>query len=54
MTTFDVQIFKMLQSPATSMGQTTAASLFQSAVGCVTILVANGIVRKVDRSSALI
>lgn len=53
-TTFDVQIFKMLQSPATSMGQTTAASLFQSAVGCVTILVANGIVRKVDRSSALI
>lgn len=53
-TTFDVQVFKMLQSPTTTMGQTTAASLFQSVVGCITILIANGIVRKVDRASALI
>ena len=53
-TTFDVQVFKMLQSPTTTMGQTTAASLFQSVIGCITILIANGIVRKVDRASALI
>ena len=44
----------MLQSPTTTMGQTTAASLFQSVIGCITILIANAIVRKVDRASALI
>lgn len=53
-TTFDVKVYQMLQSPSTTMGQTTAASLFQSAIGCVTILAANAIVRKVDKSSALI
>lgn len=53
-TTFDVQVFKMLNSQGTTMGQTTAASMFQAVVGCITILCANGIVRKVDKSSALI
>lgn len=53
-TTFDVQVYQMLKSQGTTMGQTTAASMFQSIVGCITILCANGIVRKVDKSSALI
>lgn len=52
--TFDVKIYQMLQSATTSLGKTTAASLFQSVIGCITILTANAIVRKVDKSSALI
>ena len=52
--TFDVKIYQMLTSNSVSLGKTAAASLFQSAVGCVTILIANGIVRKVDKASALI
>lgn len=52
--TFDVKIYQMLNSATTSLGKTTAASLFQSVVGCITILTANAIVRKVDKSSALI
>lgn len=52
--TFDVKIYQMLNSATTSLGKTTAASLFQSIVGCITILTANAIVRKVDKSSALI
>lgn len=52
--TFDVKIYQMLVNGATSLGKTAAASLFQSVIGCITILIANGIVRKVDRASALI
>ena len=52
--TFDVKIYQMLTSNTVSLGKTTAASLFQSVVGCLTILAANAIVRKVDRDSALI
>ena len=52
--TFDVKIYQMLTSNSVSLGKTAAASLFQSVVGCITILVATGIVRKVDKSSALI
>lgn len=52
--TFDVKIYQMLFSGTVNIGKTTAASLFQSVVGCITILAANGIVRKLDRSSALI
>ncbi len=52
--TFDVKIYQMLTSNSVSLGKTAAASLFQSVVGCITILIANGIVRKVDRASALI
>lgn len=52
--TFDVKIYQMLNSSSVSMGKTAAASLFQSVVGCITILTANAIVRKVDKSSALI
>lgn len=52
--TFDVKIYQMLTSNAVSVGKTTAASMFQSVIGCCTILAANGIVRKLDKSSALI
>lgn len=52
--TFDVKIYQMLRNATTSIGKTSAASVFQSVVGCITILTANAIVRKVDKSSALI
>ena len=52
--TFDVKIFQMLTNGNVSLAKTTAASLFQSVIGCITILTANGIVRKLDKSSALI
>ncbi len=52
--TFDVKTYLMLNSQAVSLGKTAAASLFQSVVGCVMILTANAIVRKVDSNSALI
>ncbi len=51
--TFDVKIYQMLQD-GVSFSKSTAASVFKSAIGCVTILGANAIVRKVDESSALI
>lgn len=52
--TLDVKVYQMLTSNAVSLGKTAAASLFQMVVGCITILTANAIVRKLDRSSALI
>ena len=52
--TFDVKTYQMLTSAAVSLGKTSAASMFQSVVGCITILTANAIVRKVDKASALI
>lgn len=51
--TFDVKIFQMVTT-SPKLGQNAAASLFQSMVGCVTILIANAVVRKVDKASALI
>ena len=39
---------------STKIGQNAAASMFQSIIGCITILGANAIVRKVDKQSALI
>ena len=52
--TFDVKIYQMLNSQSVTLGKTAAASLFQAVIGCITILTANAIVRKVDKSSALI
>ncbi|HIT34848.1 MAG TPA: sugar ABC transporter permease [Candidatus Faecousia intestinigallinarum] len=52
--TLDVKVFQMLNSSAVSLGQTSAASMFQAVVGCITILAANAVVRKFDKSSALI
>ncbi len=51
--TFDVKIYQMVTT-STKLGQNAAASMFQSIIGCITILTANAIVRKVDKSSALI
>ncbi|MGN1025885.1 MAG: ABC transporter permease [Faecousia sp.] len=51
--TFDVKIYQMVTSSA-KIGQNAAASMFQSIIGCITILTANAIVRKVDKASALI
>lgn len=52
--TLDVKTYLMLTSSSVTLGQTSAASMFQSVVGCITILTANAIVRKFDKSSALI
>lgn len=52
--TFDVKTYQMLTSNSVSLGKTAAASLFQSVIGCVMILTANAVVRKVDSNSALI
>jgi putative aldouronate transport system permease protein len=47
----DVYIYRLLQTSTTGMA--SAAALIQSVVGCVTILLANGLVRKVDPESAM-
>ena len=51
---FDVKIYQMLTSGSVSIGKTSAASVFKSVIGCIMILTANGIVRKVDPDSAMI
>lgn len=51
--TFDTYIYMALQSNS-PIGKTAAASLFQSVCCCVTILIANAIVSKVDKDSAII
>ncbi|HIS79783.1 ABC transporter permease [Anaeromassilibacillus sp. An200] len=51
--TFDTFIFQSLQSQI-SIGQTAAAGLFQAVCCCVTILITNFIVSKVDEDSAII
>lgn len=50
--TLDVFVFKQLKSATTGMA--SAAAFVQSVAGCITILTANAIVRKVDRESAMI
>lgn len=50
--TIDVYVFSMMKSGTTGMA--SAAALIQSVVGCITILLANGIVRKFDSDSAMI
>ena len=51
--TFDTYIYNALQS-GTSIGRTSAASVFQAVACCITILLANFIVSKIDADSALI
>ncbi|MDF2802803.1 MAG: carbohydrate transporter rane protein 1, family [Anaerocolumna sp.] len=51
--TIDTYVFKALQS-STPIGMTAAATFFQSVACCVTILLANWIVKKVDKDSAII
>lgn len=49
--TIDVYVYKMLMTSTTGMA--SAAALLQSTVGCITILAANFIVRKIDPDSAM-
>ncbi|WFR55243.1 ABC transporter permease subunit [Anaerocolumna sp. AGMB13025] len=51
--TIDTYVFKALQS-TTPIGMTAAATFFQSIACCLTILLANWIVRKIDNESAII
>lgn len=51
--TFDTFIYQSLQSQI-SIGQTAAAGLFQAVCCCVTILLTNFIVSKLDEDSAII
>ena len=51
-TTLDVYVYKILMQGTTGMA--SAAAFVQSVAGCITILVANGIVRKLDPESAMI
>lgn len=50
--TIDVYVYSMMKTGTTGMASATA--LIQSVVGCITILLANGIVRKIDSDSAMI
>lgn len=50
--TIDVFVYKQLKSSTTGMA--SAAAFLQSIAGCITILAANGIVRKIDPDSAMI
>lgn len=51
--TIDTFVFNSLQS-STPVGMTSAATFFQSVACCITILIANAIVRKIDEDSAII
>lgn len=51
-TTVDVLVFKQLKTA--TVGMASAAAFVQSVMGCITILVANYIVKKVDSESAMI
>ena len=50
--TLDVYVYKQLKTSTTGMA--AAAAFVQSVAGCITILTANAIVRKIDRESAMI
>ena len=50
--TFDTYVYSALQG-STPIGKTAAASMFQSVACCITILLANFIVSKVDSDSAV-
>ncbi len=50
--TIDVMVYTMLKNSTTGMA--SAAAFFQSVMGCITILLANGIVRHIDPDSAMI
>ena len=47
--TIDVMVYKSLKSA--TVGMASAAAFFQSVMGCITILAANAVVRKIDPES---
>lgn len=51
--TIDTYVLKSLVDGMNDFGPSTAVTLFQSTVGCVACLVANGIVRKVSPENAM-
>ncbi|MFR8548621.1 MAG: ABC transporter permease [Lachnospiraceae bacterium] len=51
--TIDTYVFNAIRS-STPIGMTSAVTFFQSVACCITILVANAIVRKIDEDSAII
>jgi putative aldouronate transport system permease protein len=51
--TIDTFVFNALKS-STPIGMTSAATFFQSVACCITILVANAIVKRLDEDSAII
>lgn len=51
-TTIDVYVYSMMKSG--TLGMSSATALIQSVVGCITILLANFVVRKIDPDSAMI
>ena len=53
-TTLDVFVYRQLMSPATPIGMTAAAALFQSVTAFILTLTANRIVSKIDSESAMI
>ncbi|SDM81120.1 ABC transporter permease [Acetanaerobacterium elongatum] len=50
--TIDTLVYIMLRN-SNNVGMTAAASLYQAVVGCITVFIANGIVRKFDKEQAL-
>lgn len=50
--TIDTYVYRGIKSVGT-LGMSSAAGLYQSVVGFVLILIANGVVRKIDRDSAI-
>lgn len=48
----DTYVYNALRN-STNIGMTAAAGLYQAAVGCITVTIANFIVRKIDREKAL-
>ncbi len=50
--TIDVFVFKQLKT--STPGMASAAAFLQSVLGCITILTANAIVKKIDPESAMI
>ena len=48
----DTYVYRALMGMG-DVGMSSAAALFQSVIGCVTIVVANGIVKKVDNDNAM-
>lgn len=51
-TTIDVLVYKQLKTA--TLGMASAAAFVQSVLGCITILTANWIVKKIDSDSAMI
>ena len=51
--TIDTYVYNALQSN-TPIGMTSAVTFFQSVACCITILLANALVKKIDKDSAII